>query len=100
MSIIAPGGDTCNVTEKNTLMTAYNKLCLVLRQFEELEGYSKALVEKLERTHDHPTPDVEVSNEKEDHKNIVDLFNDLSIKLTQTHDVINDNIHRVVNMVE
>jgi|TARA_R110000751_G_scaffold153060_1_gene258187 hypothetical protein len=87
--------------ERQTLIQAFERLDHKCSQLRELAGLTEKLNEKLNRTEGHPKCEENSSvKQKEDNRNIVELFNLIADKMEVQINSIGNNIERSIRMID
>ena len=96
--------DDCKATqpaERQTLIQAFERLDQKCTQLRELAGLTERLNEKLNRTEGHPKCEDENGiKQKEDNRNIVELFNLIADKMEIQINVIGNNTENAMRMID
>jgi hypothetical protein len=90
-----------NVEERKTLIQAFERLDHKCIQLRELAGLTERLNEKLNRTEGHPKCEEGASvKQKEDNRNIVELFNLIADKMEVQINAIGNNTEAAMRMID
>jgi len=89
------------VQERQTLIQAFERLDHKCVQLKELAGLTEKLNGKLNRTEGHPKSEEDkLQKQKEDNRNIVELFNLIADKMEVQINVIGNNTERSMKMID
>jgi hypothetical protein len=87
--------------ERQTLIQAFERLDHKCIQLRELAGLTERLNEKLNRTEGHPKCEEDASvKQKEDNRNIVELFNLIADKMEVQINAIGNNTENAMRMID
>lgn len=91
----------CESPEKRSLINSAKNLNLTVNKFYELANISERLLAKFKlRPEDEIFQSTLSVIEKNSDADIIDLFNDINIKLMDLELIIKNNIYNVIDMIE